>query len=123
MAFVEGDGPGATRAKGYPAVYLDAVGDLDKVGLDAKGRIWGPSCSHFQIRCLHNFQDYPEPDRSRVASEIHDDPVEATRVAVALMRRFGWGLWSAWKSGSYLAHKGRDFTLVTGHPRAAQWNA
>lgn len=125
VAWVEGDGNAATKAYGFPAVYADAVGDLDKV--DAK---WGPSISHFQIRALRQPTMWGPLDVWRVASKLTDpsDPLRAAKYATDAAFAISKGgtdftPWSAFKSGSYLQHKGRDFLLVTGHPRAGEWSA
>lgn len=118
VVWVEGDGNAATKAYGSPAVYADAVGDLDKI--DAK---WGPSISHFQIRSLREPAKWGPLDVWRVASKL-TDPIYATDAAFAISKRgTDFTPWSAFKSGSYLQHKGRDFQLVTGHPQAALWNS
>lgn len=116
VAYVEGDGPAATQRFGTRSVYTDAVGDLGLV--DEK---WGPSISHFQIRALRHPDDYPAPDDMRVAALLRD-PLYASRTAKAIRDRFGWAAWSAYKSGSYLPHKGIDMQLVTGHPAASRWS-
>jgi hypothetical protein len=97
-------------------VYTDAVGDLSLVTVK-----WGPSISHFQIRSLRNPGQFSTPDSLRVASKLRD-PLYATKTAKAIHDRVGWSAWSAYTSGLYLPHKGKDMDLRTGHPRAGDWN-
>ena len=98
-------------------MYLDAVGDLDKV--DPK---WGPSISHFQIRSLREPELWGPLDRVRVA-ELLRDPVYATKAAFVISKGgTDFTPWSAFKSGSYLPFVGKDYTLVPGHPRAGDWS-
>lgn len=122
---MEGDGYKATDVYKFPAVYADAVGDLDKV--DAK---WGPSISHFQIRSLREPTKWGPLDVWRVASKLTDleHPKEAAKYATDAAFAISKGgtdftPWSAFKSGSYLQYKGKDYMLVTGHPRATEWDA
>jgi hypothetical protein len=117
VAWIEGDGPAATKAYGYPAVYSDAVGDLDK--MDAK---WGPSVSHFQVRALRNPAIWGPLDRVRVA-ELLRNPVYATKAAFLISKDgVDFTPWSAFKSNAYLPHVGKDYQLVTGHPHAGEWS-
>jgi len=119
VAFIEGAGPQATKALGRRAAYLDAVGDLGIVSDK-----WGPSLTVWQIRTLRHPADYPFPDSLRVAADLWADKLDhAAHVAFELRKRYGWGIWSAYKSGSYLPHAGLDFELVTGWPDADKWNA
>lgn len=88
--------------------------------MDAK---WGPSISHFQIRALRDPNAWGPLDKVRVAEKL-TDPVYATQAAWVISKNgTDFTPWSAFKSGSYLQYKGRDFQLVTGHPRAALWNS
>lgn len=138
VAWIEGDGNGATKRYGVPAVYADAVGDLDLLDkpLDPKNPTgpkvstkYGPSLSHFQIRALRKPTAWGLLDRWRVATKLVDaaDPMEAARYASAAayaLSKNGTDFtpWSAFKSGSYLPHVGKNYQLVTGHPRAGDWS-
>jgi hypothetical protein len=124
VAWVEGDGNAASDRFKTPAVYADAVGDLDKI--DAK---WGPSISHFQIRTLRDAMSGNEADRWRVASRLTNpaDPAAAAwyacRAAYVISKNGAdFTPWSAFKSNSYLLYLGKDYDLVTGHPRAGDWS-
>lgn len=141
-----------------PAVYYDAVGDLqlaelgpystlasalaDLVARKAEGRPYpnpnttvdrngqwfvvntkyGPSISHFQIRALHNPNAWGQTDKIRVAAKLRD-PAYAS-YAAWLISKGGTDFtpWSAYKSGDYAPHVGRDYALISGHPRAGSWN-
>lgn len=117
VAYIEGDGPAATKAYGFPAVYLDAVGDLGLV--DAK---WGPSISHFQIRSLRDPSSGNAADRWRVAEKLRD-PKYATDAAFVISDGgTDFTPWSAFKHDTYLPHVGKDYYLVTGHPKAGEWS-
>lgn len=126
VAFIEGAGPEATdklrEATGSTtrrAAYLDAVGDL-KLMTDK----WGPSLTVWQIRTLRRPQDWPYPDSLRVAADLWADKLDhAAAVAAALRKRYGWGIWSAYKHGTYEPHAGLDFELVTGWRDADKWNS
>ena len=122
MAWVEGDGNAATRAYGFPAVYYDAVGDLKYLEDPVVAAKYGPSISHFQIRALRDPNAWGPLDRVRIADKLRD-PVYASHAAFVISKGgTDFTPWSAFKSGSYLQHKGRDFALVTGHPLAGEWN-
>lgn len=103
---------------GVPAVFYDAVGDLTL--MDDK---WGPSISHFQIRSLRNPDQWGALDRMRVA-ELLRDPTYASKAAYAISKQgTDFTPWSAFKSGNYLPHVGKDYQLVWGHPDRAKWSA
>lgn len=118
-------------AKGYPAVYYDAVGDLSLLDkpLDPKNPggptvsvKYGPSISHFQIRALRDPNAWGPDDKVRVAEQLRD-PAFASRAAWVISKGgTNWTPWTAYRSGSYLPYVGRDYTLVTGHPRAGDWS-
>lgn len=138
VAFVEGDGNAATNRFGKPCVYADAVGDLDLLDkpLDPKNpdgpkvsSKYGPSLSHFQIRALRDPNAWGVLDRWRVATKLVNAEAPgaaaryATQAAFALSKQgTDFTPWSAFKSNSYLLYAGRDFDLVTGHPRAGDWS-
>ena len=131
VCWIEGDGPSASRDMGFPAVYYDAVGDLDLLDLplDPKkpdgpkvSSKYGPSISHFQIRALRDPNGWGELDKVRIA-ELLRDPEYASHAAFVLSRGGAdFTPWSAFKSGSYLPHVGKDYTLVAGHPCAGDWS-
>lgn len=99
-------------------MYFDAVGDLSLVS-----EVWGPSISHFQIRSLRDPLSGNAADRWRVAEKL-TDPVYATQAAFVISKNgTDFTPWSAFKSGSYLQHKGKDYLLVAGHPKAGEWSA
>jgi hypothetical protein len=117
VGYVEGDGPGATKAYGFRAVYSDAVGDLSLIS-----EKHGPSIGWFQRRSLREPLKWAVYDRYCFAWAL-TDPFYNAVAAKALYEARGWEMWSAYKSGSYVPHVGKDYQLVTGHPRADQWNA
>jgi hypothetical protein len=157
VAWVEGDGNAATKVKGFPAVYYDAVGDLALVemgpyptqvlaekaladrktfgqpypnpyqfverpdGWYAWNPKYGPSISEWQIRGLRDPNAYSVADRVRVAEKLRD-PHYSSGAAFTLFKAFGWTIWSAYKNQTYLQHVGKDYQLVSGHPRAADWS-
>lgn len=122
MIWIEGDGPGATKAKGFPAVYYDAVGDLKYLEDPAVAAKYGPSISHFQIRALHNPDAWGPLDKVRIAEKLRD-PVFASHAAFVISKNgTDFTPWSAFKNGTYLPHVGKDFTLVTGHRYAGLWD-
>jgi hypothetical protein len=117
VSFVECDGPAASRAIGRRAGYGDAVGDLTLVNDK-----WGPSLSLFQIRTLRHPEQYPFPDTLRVAQDVRHPGKNAAAAFAISKRGTDWTPWSAYKSGSYLEYVGKDFEIVSGHPRANLWN-
>lgn len=132
MVWIEGDGPGATKANaGRPSVYFDAVGDLDLLDkpLDPKNPAgpkvsskYGPSISHFQIRALRDPSAWGVKDRVRIAEQLRDPAFASHAAYVISDGGTDFTPWSAFKSGSYLPHVGKDYQLVTGHPRAGEWS-
>jgi hypothetical protein len=118
VSFVECDGPAATKAKGRLAGYGDAVGDLTLIN----GK-WGPSLSLFQIRTLRHPGEYSYPDTLRIAELVRFPDKNAVAAFAISKRGTDWTPWSAYKSGAYLEYVGKDFEIVTGHPRAELWNA
>jgi hypothetical protein len=84
---------------------------------------YGPSISHFQIRALREPDKWGQLDKVRVAEKLRD-PVFATYAAWVISKGgTDFTPWSAFKSGSYLPHKGKDYTLIPGHPLAGEWSA
>jgi hypothetical protein len=116
VMYIEGDGPGATKANGFRAVYSDAVGDLSLIS-----EKYGPSIGPFQRRSLREPLKWAVYDRYCFAWALLD-PFYNAVAAKALLEARGWEMWSAYKSGSYKEHVGKDFVLVTGHPRANEWS-
>lgn len=99
--------------------YYDAVGDLGAIS-----DVWGPSVGWLQIRSLRDPLSGNEADRWRVASGLRD-PLYSARAARVIAGPFGelLRLWTPYRTGTYLQHKGKDFELHAGHPDAARWNA
>jgi len=122
VAWVEGDGNAATEQYGVPAVYYDAVGDLKYLEDPVVAAKYGPSISHFQVRALRDPNAWGALDKVRIAALL-TDPQFATYAAYVISKQgTDWSPWTAYRSGSYLAHKGRDYILVAGHPRAGEWS-
>lgn len=117
VSFIECDGPQATKALGRRAGYGDAVGDLAKV--DDK---WGPSLSLFQVRTLRHPEQYPFPDTLRVAEDVRHPDKNAVAAFAISKKGTDFSKWSAWKSGAFKDHVGKDFEVISGHPQAALWN-
>lgn len=59
----------------------------------------------------------------RRASELRDPAYNAAAARVISDGGFNWEPWTVYRTGAYELHKGKDFTIRTGHPRADQWNA
>jgi len=117
VSYVEADGPQATARFGKQCAYGDAVGDLSLVN-----EKWGPSLSLFQVRVLRHPEQFSYPDTLRVAEDVRH-PKENAVAAFAISKKGTyWKPWSTFVSGSYLPHKGKDFEVVSGHPRANLWN-
>lgn len=118
VIFVEGDGFKASKAFGAPAVYYDAVGDLDRLNDE-----YGPSVSYEQIRTLRDPMSGNAADRWRVASKLRD-PVYAAQAAWVISKQgTDFTPWSAYKSREYLKHMTTgDYALIPGHPDAQKWN-
>lgn len=96
--------------------YYDAIGDTDKV--DDK---WRPAAGAGQVRGLWHPEDYGPGDNMRKLPELLD-PIYNAQTCFALHKRYGFNLWSPFKSGTYLSHKGEDFELHSGHKRAHLWD-
>lgn len=96
--------------------YADAVGDTTLINDK-----WGPSIGLFQIRSLRHPEDYPSPDNKRYADKLRDVNYNAA-TAYAIFKKYGWGQWSTYTSGSYKKYAGKDFLLKSGHSRAGSWN-
>lgn len=75
-----------------------------------------------QIRALKDPNSGNAADRLRVASKL-TDPEYATAAAFVISKNgTDFMLWSAFKHGTYLPYKGKDFMLVPGHPSADLWD-
>jgi hypothetical protein len=101
--------------------FYDAVGDLGSIGAE-----WGPSLTQFQIRTLRDPGSGNVADRERDARKLHDGmPVQAARSARIIVGPDGEhrGLWTPYRTGTYLPHRGKDFELHAGHRRAALWDS
>lgn len=97
--------------------YQDAVGDVTLV--DAK---WGPSVGLFQVRALRDPLAFGPADRYRFAWALLDPDFNAHAAWVLSNGGTNWSLWSTYTSGSYLARKGKNYTIKSGHVRANQWD-
>lgn len=103
-------------------MFYDAVGDLKYLDDPAVAAKYGPSISHFQIRALRDPSAWGVKDRVRIAEQLRD-PAYATHAAYVISDGGrDWSPWTAFKTGSYLPHVGKDYHLVTGHPRAGEWS-
>lgn len=118
VAFIEADGPKCTDRFGVRSAYGDAVGDLALI--DAK---WGPSLSLLQVRTLRHPEQYPFPDTLRVAAQVRYPRQNAEAAFQISKEGTDFTKWSAFKSGAYLPHVGKDFEIRSGHPDADRWNA
>jgi hypothetical protein len=98
--------------------YYDAVGDIGLVNEE-----WGPSIGSAQIRALRDPSSGNEADTWRVAKLLRH-PLYNAQAARVIVGPNGENLrlWSAYKSGAWESHKGEDFELHSGHPRAHLWN-
>jgi hypothetical protein len=83
---------------------------------------WGPSISQFQIRALRDPDAWGADDKVRIAAKLRD-PAYASHAAFVISKGgTDWSKWTAYRTGSYLPHVGKDYKLVTGHPRAGDWS-
>jgi hypothetical protein len=122
ICWVEGDGNAATELYDYRAVFYDAVGDLKYLEDPVVAAKYGPSISHFQIRALRDPNAWGPLDKVRIADKLRDPAYASYAAWVISKGGTDFTPWSAFKSGSYLAHKGKDYTLVPGHPLAGEWS-
>ena len=118
--------------------YLDAVGDYKQLVDPDVAAKYGISAGWFQIRTLVDPTKWATYDRVRdigvLAGRLagtEQAPDGATMVAAAraqaraalvLVRARGWDLWTIYRTGKYLEHKGKDYPLLLGHPEANRWN-
>jgi hypothetical protein len=101
--------------------FYDAVGDLGSIS-----DVWGPSLTQFQIRTLRDPMSGNVADRERDAKKLWEGrPVQAARAARVIVGPNGEyrRLWTPYREGTYLPHRGLDFELHAGHRRAHLWNS
>jgi hypothetical protein len=84
--------------------------------------VWGPSVGLFQVRTLHNPQDYGAESVVRDISGLRDPAFQARAAYVISKGGTDWSPWSVYRSGAYRQYLGTDFEIRTGHPEAARWN-
>lgn len=97
--------------------YSDAVGDLALI--DAK---WGPSIGLFQVRSLRNPLGFGAADRYRFVWALRDPDFNAVAAFAISKQGTDWSPWSTFRSGAYQARLGVNYTIRTGHERAADWS-
>lgn len=69
---------------------------------------YGPSISHFQIRALRDPNAWGQLDQVRIADKLRD-PAYASYAAFVISKNgTDFTPWSAFKSGSYLPHVGKN---------------
>lgn len=123
ITYMEADGPAATTRYGYRAAYGDAVGDLVQLADPLIAAKYGPSIGLCQGRSLRDPRIWGAADRWRIARLLRDPWFNA--VAAWWISKGGTDFtpWTLYRSGGYLPHKGMDYVIVTGHPKADQWSA
>lgn len=100
------------------AGYSDAVGDISLVT-----PIWGPSIGLFQVRSMRDPLSGSVADRYRFAWALRDPDFNARAAFVISKSGTDWSLWSTFTHGTYLARKGVNYTIRTGHENASKWSA
>ncbi len=114
---MEADGPACTERFGVRSAYADAVGDLALID-----ETYGPSIGLTQTRALRNPRIWGTADRWRVARLLLDPWYNA--VAAYWISKGGtdFSPWTMFRNGMWLPHRGLDFEIKTGHPRAGEWS-
>jgi hypothetical protein len=74
------------------------------------------------VRTLRHPEQFPFPDTLRVAEEVRFPDKNAVAAYAISKKGTVWTPWSTFLSGAHLPEKGKDFEIVTGHPRANLWN-
>lgn len=122
VSFMEADGPACTKRFGVRSAYADAVGDLAQLEDPEIAKKWGPSIGLSQARSLRNPRIWGTADRWRIGRLLRDPWFNA--VAAFWISKGGTDFvpWTMFQNQLYLPHKGLDYEVRTGHPRAAQWD-
>lgn len=114
---MEADGPACTSRFEVRSAYVDAVGDLTLID-----DIYGPSIGLCQVRALRDPRAWGTTDRWRVARLLRDPWYNAVAAYWISGRGTNFTPWTLFRNGGYLPHKGLDYEIRTGHPRAGEWN-
>lgn len=120
---MEADGDACTQRYLVRSAYSDAVGDLAQLADPVVAAKWGPSIGLTQIRSLRNPNAWGPADRWRVADKLRDPAYNAAAAYVISKQGKDFTPWTMYRNNKYLPHKGLDFEVKTGHPKADQWSA
>jgi hypothetical protein len=114
---MEADGISCTDRFKVRSAYADAVGDLTLI--DEK---YGPSIGLTQTRALRNPRIWGTADRWRIASLLLNPQYNAVAAYWISKQGADFTPWTMFRNDKYLPHKGLDFEIKTGHPRAGEWS-
>lgn len=96
--------------------FADAVGDITLVSSQ-----WGCSIGLFQIRSLRHPASFGGNDLWRYAWPLRQ-PFFNAQAALAISKGgTDWTPWSAFTSGNYTQHLGKNPRVKTGHTAASSW--
>lgn len=118
---MEADGPACTARYGVRSAYTDAIGDLKYLEDPVVAAKYGPSIGLTQVRALRNPRIWGVPDRWRIASLLRNPEFNAVAAYWISKQGTDFAPWTMYRTGAWLPHRGLDFELRTGHPRAADW--
>jgi len=115
---MEADGIACTDRYGVRSAYADAVGDMALI--DDK---WGPSIGLTQTRSLRDPHAWGVADRWRIAELLLVPAFNAQAAWWISKQGTDFTPWTMFRNGMWLPHKGLDYEVKTGHPRAHLWNS
>jgi hypothetical protein len=101
--------------------YADAIGDYTQLQDPTIAAKWRISVGLFQIRALRDPNAWGVLDRWRVAESLLDRVYNAQAAYAISKQGTDWTPWSVFRSGSYLPHVGRDYTIKSGHSARAHF--
>lgn len=119
---MEADGPAATKLFKVRSAYSDAVGDLAQLADPVVSAKWGPSVGLTMVRSLRDPNAWGPLDRWRIASRLREPQYNADAAYALSKQGTDFSLWTMYRNNEFLPHKGLDFEIRTGHPRAAEWS-
>jgi len=115
---MEADGIACTDRFKVRSAYADAVGDLALI--DEK---WGPSVGLTQTRALRDPHAWGVADRWRIAELLRIPAFNAQAAWWISKQGTDFTPWTMFRNGMWEPHKGLDFEVKTGHPRAHLWGS
>jgi len=117
VSYMEADGPACTDRFKVCSAYADAVGDLALI--DTR---YGPSIGLTQVRSLRDPRIWGTADRWRIARLLLDPWFNAVAAYWISDRGRDFTPWTMFRNGMWEPHRGLDYQVKAGHPRAAEWS-